>query len=479
MILIGGCLLYGFSLSRLPQVSVDEAFFAYPALKASRGGTLTYAVSQWAPYGDKVWAYHGPVLPYLDKVLFSVFGFSTLVSRLPDFLGGWLAALLIVLFLNRRGFRYAGVAFAVLWCGDFAVQMLDLGRMDGLALCAVVVSFLFLAEGFASGNVRHFLYCGYFCGLSLLIHPLCLFFVIAIVGLLWMFGLARRVIPVILGTTLCLPALLAFWHFQVRRAVLQFRWHSGHLQHQSRTESLLRLMGSIDWLNRPWILGLVLLSVVSVGVTLTTSWGQRRSLDLNSRLSITVAVFSLASVLLVSASPMFSYYLIYSSLWPIGWAVMFAELHWSRVKPIAYPFLLLWMLSAMGNAVRLRQSVRYYATLNQRFLVSIVQNHVPSNSMVLTTPRMYAIPLAAGYRRFGLTTWFHESEDACPSCYLLMTEAEFAAADLVSKANLDQRKVLYAGAAFPDAGKLRLPIVLLSPEQTSSGLFRTDGPLPR
>ncbi|MDQ2950601.1 MAG: glycosyltransferase family 39 protein [Acidobacteriota bacterium] len=477
LVLVVGCVLYSFSLGSLSRVSADEALFAYPALKASLGGSFTYALSAAAPYGDQVWAYHGPVLPYLDEILFRLFGFSSMVARLPDFLGGWLAALLLVLSLNRKGYRYAGLAFAILWCGDRSMQELVLGRMDGLALLSVVVSFLFLERASTQRDRSSALLCGLFCGLSILIHPLCIFFALLEFTLI-SFRHRRDALPFVLGAGMCIPALLAFWHFRVHQSLAQFLWQSRIARYHSGMKALFSFLSNLHW-NKAWVLSLMLFIIVSAVLALVLLLRSRgKTLEPSDSYFVLAAAMGLAGLAVFSASAMFTYYLVYLTVWPILCAVILAEKHWSRFRPAAIVLAVVWVPSASGNLVRLLKPIWYHHALSSDFLYSKVRELVPVDATIAATPRLYDVPIGAGFSKFGLTKWYKEFDDVCPSCYLLMTDNEFKVATFVPRSNLDQRKILYAGAAYPKAGELVYPIVLLSPEKAADGIYRTDGPGP-
>ncbi len=477
LVLVVGCVVYGFSLDRFPSISADEALFAYPALKASLGGSFTYALSAAAPYGDQVWAYHGPVLPYLDEILFRLFGFSSMVARLPDFLGGWLAALLLVLSLNRKGYRYAGLAFAILWCGDRSMQELVLGRMDGLALLSVVVSFLFLERASNQRDRSSALLCGLFCGLSILIHPLCIFFALVEFTLI-SFRHRRDALLFVLGACMCIPALLAFWHRRVHQSLAQFRWHSHHVRDYRGRKALFRFLSKLHW-NKAWVLCLMLFIIVSAVFALVLLIRSRgKTLEPSDSSFVLSAAMGLAGLAVFFESAMFTYYLIYLTVWSILCAVILAEKQWSRFRPAAIVLAVVWVPSAAQNLARVQRSIWYHHALSRDFLDSKVRELVPVNATIAATPRLYEVPIEAGFSKFGLTKWYHEFDDACPSCYLLMTDNEFKVADMVPRSNLNQRKILYAGASYPKAGNLAYPIVLLSPEKAADGTYRTDGPGP-
>ena len=102
-LVMAGFLAFGLNLNRYPLPYVDEAFFNYPAYRWIQGFGLTWPVSAAAPYADRLWAYHGPLYPWLQVVVFQVFGVSPMACRMPQFLAAHLAiALLAVSLLRRR-----------------------------------------------------------------------------------------------------------------------------------------------------------------------------------------------------------------------------------------------------------------------------------------------------------------------------------------------------------------------------------------
>lgn len=393
-VLLVGCVVYGFSLDRFPSASVDEAFFAYPALKASLGGPFTYAVSGGAPFGNELWAYHGPVLPYLDEVLFRLFGFSSMVARLPDYIGGWLAALLLVLFLHRKGYRYGGLAFAILWCGDRSMQELVVGRMEGLALLSVVVSFLLLERASTQHDKCSAMLCGLFCGLSILIHPLCVFFALLELTLISCRH-RKNVLPFVLGACMCIPALLAFWHFRVHQSLAQFRWHSRQVRHYRGMLAMSNFLTSLHW-NMAWAGTLIVFSVVFgvLAVVLLTRL-KGNAPEAGDAYFILSAGMGLAGLAILVAGPIYTYYLVYLTVWPMLCAVILTEKHWSRIRPVAIAFAVIWLASAAGNIWYLRQPIRHYRALSKEVLYAKVRDLVPPNATIAATPRLYDVPTKA------------------------------------------------------------------------------------
>src|SRR5207249_4069384 len=61
-------------LDRYPEPYVDEPYFNYAAVRYLEGKGLNYRVSPNAPYGDTLWAYHGPFYPVMQVATFAALG---------------------------------------------------------------------------------------------------------------------------------------------------------------------------------------------------------------------------------------------------------------------------------------------------------------------------------------------------------------------------------------------------------------------
>lgn len=462
-LLVVGGLLYGFSLDRYPGYYVDDAFFAFPAWKAALGSSFTYVVSSSAPYANEVWAYHGPILPHLLSLLFRLFGFSTAISRTPDFLGGWLAALLIVVFLKHRGYRYAGLGFAILWCGDRAPQELMYGRMEGLALLIVVLLWLSLRMACMRRCARFAMLAGILGGLATLTHPLCIVFGAVSLLLILYWASWRTALWFVFGGVLNLPLLLLLWRFEVRKAVTQFLWHARVQRGDTPLRTFLRMLPVLHW-SKYWFVSLVVFAVACVLIAAVVLYRQGRKMDERWFEFLLAASFSLASVQVLFRTSTFPYYIVYFSLWPMLCFVMLSERFWKQFRYVAAAMSLMWCISAGWNVMRLRESFIFHSKLSKRFLYAELRKDVPVSAKIETIPALYSVPIEAGFPNYDLTAWSDEKQDVCASCYLLITSSEFDQPRYIASANLQQRKVIYAGPAFPGAGPLAYPIVVLSPE---------------
>ena len=475
-VVLVGTILYGFSLDRYPLFYVDDAFFAFAPWRAAQGLPFAYAVSSAAPYGDKVWAYHGMVLPNLYILLFKVFGFSTLVSHLPDFLGAWLAALLLVLFLARRGYKYAALIFAILWCGDRAPQEVMYARMDGLALLFLVLAFLALELAWRENNATAALLCGAFCGLSNLTNPLCLpfavmCFLLTIYAMRW-----KGALWFAAGYVINLPLQLALWHFHVHDSVAQFLWHIHLMQSETVWHSISVMILVLRW-GRYWVIALVIFTVACAGVAVVNLIKKGRPADKSGIIFLLAAALGLAMFEAMLHAHTHPYYVVYFSVWPMLCFAILAEEHWKEFRYVAIGMTLIWCASAAWNGMRIRESIILHSQLSKQFLYSEVRRDVPLNAEIDTVPDLYSVPIEAGFPHYNVAIWFPEKQDLCPRCYLLITLSEFHEPQFIAPSNLQRRQVLYAGPAFPGAGPLAYPIVLLSPE-TSAANPPSDVPSP-
>jgi hypothetical protein len=465
-LLLFGCLIYGYSLDRYPGFYVDDVFFAYPALKASLGGSMTYMVSTSAPFGGQLWAYHGPVLPHLLDLLFKLFGFGTTLSRLPDYLGGWLAAVIIVLFLTDRGYKYAGLAFAILWCGDRATQELMYGRMDGLALLCLVLAFLFVERSWRRQSYSEALLAGAFCGFSPLINPLCLLFVI-ISFFIILYSLRWKGAGwFTLGALLNVPVLLVMWEFKVRAAITQFLWHARQTQNTSAARSFLMMLSSLRW-SQYWFLALLIFSAASFFLAAVWLMQPDRLVDDTQFAFVISAGFAIAAIPILFRASTHPYYIIYFSAWPMLCLVMLTEKYWRQMRYVALAMAVIWSSSAAWNGLRLREAITFHRQLGKQFLFAELRKDVPLDATLITTPDVYSVPIEAGYTKYGVTSWFAEHQNICADCYLLMQAQDFQDADYIDRDNLHHRRILYSGPAFPGAQLREYPIVLLSPIVTA------------
>lgn len=452
-------LAFGYSLDRYPSFYMDEAFFVYPALRAALGGPFRYAISHAAPFADQTWAYHSPVLPHIELALFKMFGYSIALSRLPDFLGGWIAVLLLLVYLRNR-FRYAALTFIVLWCGDRSPEELMYGRMDGLALLTLVLTLLCLEKA-SAGDRRWAVATGFCASLAVLVHPLCLTFTAVAFLLLAYRARVRSALLFLLGAIVNLFLLVLLWHFNIRESLIQFRWHASLNQSGRAIDFFVNMVNGLRW-SRYWFLALIPLTLLSLSVAIFLHL-RGRGKDPRWTAFISSACFGLAALPLIYRSATHPYYIVFFAAWPIFCLAVLAERRWSLVRPVFAVLLLIWVSSAAWNVLRLREAFKYHAQLSPRFLNATLQNDVPANAELITVPELYGVPVQAGHTHFSMTSWFPEAQDVPDADYILIPESELAKGGYIAQHDLKQRTILYEGSAFPGAGPLDYMIVLLAP----------------
>ena len=466
---IFGALCNVLSVGHYPGFYIDDSFFAYPALKAAQGGSFTYAISSSAPYAQQLWAYHGPLFPHLLKALFELFGFSSTVARLPQFVGGWLAALIATVYLNRRGYAIAALLFAILWCGDRAPQELMYARMDGLALLCLTLAFILTAQALLRRSDPLALLGGIANGLAALLNPFCAMFGLASIFVLLIARRFRSSVAFAIGLALNLPVLLYLLAFHPREALAQFLWHAHHLPkdpHGALHRSIEMLV-ILRW-SRFWFVALVAFACWLIISEARKFIQQRfRRATLNPELLL-AAAFSAAALPMLFRAAAEPYYIVYFSLWPMATFAVFLQTRWRQHAVVATVMLTAWLCSAAWNGFRLREAVKFHPQLNDRAVIAIIHSNIPLMAKIVATPELYSIPPEAGYKNFELTTWFAEHQDICHGCYLLMTEDEYRKGNYVTAQNLAQRNIIYEGPSYPGAAVGQFSIVVLSPEHATT-----------
>lgn len=461
-VVVCAALIFGFALDRYPSHYVDESLFMFAAARAAAGGPFVYALSSHEPFGNIVWAAHGPLVPHIVYLLYKVFGFSLLVSRLPDYVGAWLAVLLIVLFLRRRGYRYAGFVLAILWCGDRAWQEVMYARVEGVALLFVALAFLAIERLWRLGEIRSSFWAGLAFGCSCLAQPFCLFF--AALGFLWTMwlGRVRAALLFLAGGLVSVPLLFWMWGFHIHDAIAQFRWHVAEVGEQPVLPSVATLFRALMW-SRYWQVVLVTFGLACAIVAAVHLYraGRQWSWWADFALAASFALVGIRNIFHARTMP---YYIVYYSIWAMLCLVIAAEKEWRRMRPIVFIMGVVWCSSAAWNLMRARETVIFHRTLSRNFERNLLLKNVPSNEEIVTTPDLFSVPIDDGYRRYDVTYWFGERQEVCPSCYLLLTREDYQKGSYVAQDNLDRRKILYDGPAFPGAGPLAFPIMLLSPE---------------
>ena len=454
---------WGISIDRYPLFYVDDAFFNFPAIRAAHGEQFLYQASRDAPYANEVWAYHGPLYPHLQAVIFKLFGVNQATSRLSNFLAGWLAVLLLTCFLIRRGYRFAPLIFAVFWVGDRATQELMYGRPDGLALLCLAGAFIFTEKAWKFSSRKFAFLAGMFLGLACAFHPLAIAFAIAAATLIVVRMRFSGFCALFSGACLAVPVVLWCWHFDIGHALAQFFWLANFKRSDSIYQAFSTLISMLRW-SRYWFLALLIFTILYL---LPRAWQEilrmKAGIANDRQLHlIMVALFALAGLSCIFRTAVHPYYLIYFTVWPILGIAMLIEIHGKRALPFLALGILIWSSSFLWNMLRLRETIKYHSQLAHNFIVQVIQREVPPGATIVTTPELYMLPAEAGYM-LEVAPWFPEQSAVCRECYLLMEKKEYEHPTYVASNEISSRQVLYSGPAFPHAGPLEYPVVLLSP----------------
>lgn len=454
---------WGISIDRYPLFYIDDSFFNFPAIRAAHGEQLLYQVSRDTPYANEVWAYHGPLYPNLQAVVFKLFGVNQAASRLPNFLAGWTAALLLTLFLIRRGYHFAPLIFVAFWIGDRATQELMYGRPDGLSLLCLAGAFILTEKAWQLFSHKYALLAGILLGMACAFHPLAFAFGIAVSVLIAARMRFTGLGSVVSGACLAVPVVLWCWHFHIRHALTQFFWCAHIQRSDSIHQALSTLISTLNW-SRYWFLALLIFTILYL---LPRAWQEilrRRAGMANDRQLhlIMVTLFALAGLSCIFRTAVHPYYLIYFTVWPILGIAILVEIHGKRALPFLVMGILIWSSSCLWNLMRFRETILYHSQLSPKYILQVIQREVPRGVTIVTTPEIYILPAEAGYT-LEVTPWFPEQSEVCRECYLLMEKKEYEYPTYVAGNEISSRQVLYSGPAFPGAGPLRYPVVLMAP----------------
>jgi 4-amino-4-deoxy-L-arabinose transferase-like glycosyltransferase len=390
-------LCFGLNLDRYPLYYADEPYFSYPALRYLEGKGLTYQVSAYQPRGKSLYAMHGPFFPWLQVLTFRILGTSQFSCRLPNFLGAYLAVMVLCLSLIRRGawWTAAVLALALAWVGDRSSQEVLIGRMDGLALLFLATGLLGLVRVLDRQSPRWAAVCGCLLGTAVGFHPMCVQFVMVAMLLLAYraSGVSRWKLPLAFAAGGLIPAALFVWCWSpdLVGSIEQFRWASRFQAASRSRDDIAKFLRVLRW-SRYWWAGLVatvmlfFLPIVVGG--LITGRPLKLSRDTAS-LWVGSAGFSLAGLSVLLSSAKHPYYLVYFTVWPvIGLGVLVESMakEDKRVRNAALGLgallFLCWLPSLLWNSLRFREMMLYRGNLDQNKLAHEAKsvNHHPGTA---------------------------------------------------------------------------------------------------
>jgi hypothetical protein len=292
------------------------------------------------------------------------------------------------------------------------------------------------------------------------------FLLVAVIFTAYRFGW-RGSLSFLLGSLADVPLLLLLWRFHPSEAIVQFLWHAGVQKQHIGPHFFLPLLHLLHW-GAIWFLALLAFSIAAVFMALHLLKRRGTSLDEWQVQFALAAGFTLSALALLCRSTLMPYYLVYFSIWPLLGLVILVEKAAPRFRFAVAVMLLAWLPSAAWNLLRVREAIVYYPRLSKTFFFAELNKDVPHDQPIVASPDLYSVPIEAHYTHYAIMGTFPERLDTCPGCYLLMTLDEFNLANYVARSNLDQRKILYSGPAFPGAGMRDYRVVILSPEHSGA-----------
>lgn len=463
-----------FFISHLTQLETyptpygDESFYTAPAVSYLDHQGFVHQTDPAAPYGDRVWAYHGPFYPWVAVPSFAAFGVSHWAGRLPQFLAANLGVALLCCSLIRRGFPLTSIIVAIVWVGDRSFEEVMYARMEGLYLFCLILGFLCL-DG-ARGTWR-WLASGFCLSAACGFHPVALFFPIAGAYWVWRQGRAKALAAYAVGGLLTAALVLACWWPDPIGAVNQFLWHARLFtslkdRHVAWMELAHTLRWSRFWAWATFLCGGVLAVGLLARLVLRVSI---RSFD--SETVCVAALFSGAGVLglAVLAKFAFPYYLVLYTLWPVvGVAAAIeskAPRHLAeRVVIYALAFLLVagWIPSLCWNSMRLREAVLLSRNRNTAPLVDAIRAATPADAWILGGRQFFAVGRYTE-RRFCLLPWHAKSQVPPGDAWILVSEEELNSQEQLAQSAIQSRPVVLRTNFFPAGVPGNFAVVLLGP----------------
>lgn len=465
-------LRFGLTRDRYPEPHMDDSFFSYPAIRFLEGKGLNYNASPAAPYGDTIWAYHGPFFPRLQVVSLWLFGISEFSCRLPQYLAAHLALLVLFRFLVNRGLFLTSIVLVIVWFGDRSLQEMLKGRMEGIVLLFLCGAFVALVRAAKDGSSIWALLAGFCLGTASGFSPAAVCFSpFALAVLLVLSASEMRVrlaFALVIGHLFPLGVAAICWAPQFSEGVEQFRWHLHVTEQRSLARKFRELVKELGW-SRWWYYGLCATTVLLVCSALRRL---PRLLsgshpDAKTQVEFAATVFSVAGLATVVGITMHAYYLVLFSFWPVialasRWEPPRRRGFWLVAGCSAILFIA-WAPSFTWNLFRVREEVLFYRGLDRSAASRIVAGVIPANARVTGSPEMLFIVRNAG-RDFEPLPWFPLYQHPPPDQWLVLIYEDVTnLPPRVAPAELAARRQMYWGRAFPKIGCLSYPFVVYAP----------------
>jgi len=476
-------LSFGLFLGRYPLPYTDEPFFHWPAIQLIRGGAFAYSASVNAPHSDTIWAYHGPLFPWLQFAVYNLFGISQFTSRVTEHLFAHIALGILCFLLLKRGLRWAPIALPLIWMGDRASQEILLGRMEGIVLfwhacgfCALIIAASQRRQGAAIAS-------GFCLAIANGFNPSTLAFTLAGLAYLLLFTPVphrrRAIFGYLLGAASGYVLVLACWLPHLQASLEQFAWTIGYANRRPPLERAFNLLFQLKP-SKYWFIALSITSLAFAFNSLRHLINNKPDVeqkDSSGPLLHLASLFGLAGLSVIFSSTAYPYYLVYFTVWVILPLAIKLETLLTRRKarralmfPVAgaIGLLILWAPSAAWNGLRWREAYLHYGDLDPAPLEQRLRRTVPAGAAITGTPELYVISLRSGLK-FTPLPFFDVRNHVPRDTWVLLTQGDWRDAQRVSPESLQGRRIVFLGDAFPNARYLNYPLILFAPVEDDTG----------
>ena len=460
----GAFLMFVFFLDRYPPFYVDEPAFNASAARHVGGQSFVYPLHTEAPHGESVWAYHGPFFPRMQVLTFRLLGVSHWACRIPSYLGGHLATLVLCLLLLRYGLWRSAIVLSIAWVGDRATQMILLGRPDGVSHLLVVIGYLSLVSALSRGSRWRLGMSATFIGLAIGFNPGAVFFGFALVVAVALWTPAREwarsVGAMAAGVVVPAVIFLACWLPSLPASFEQFRWYVYESTKGGWVASMserLTAVWQMPFWSKYWVLALVAtLPLLLLRVAMLPREGDERDRS-QWLIPVTCLIFGLAAAMLYLNSSMHAFYFVFFTIWPIGGMLSLWENGgWRRWRPVFVAWSVLvtlaWLPSLMWNATRCREALLSHRALTKEGIVEDVSRYVPHDVSVTGDPAYFVVAHRAGLRFTPLP--FYEVDPGLSvgdDDWCIVGSRYLAALDRQSPGWRNGRALLHTGTAFKES----------------------------
>ena len=476
----GAFLMFVFFLDRYPPFYVDEPAFNASAARHVGGQSFVYPLHTEAPHGESVWAYHGPFFPRMQVLTFRLLGVSHWACRIPSYLGGHLATLVLCLLLLRYGLWRSAIVLSIAWVGDRATQMILLGRPDGVSHLLVVIGYLSLVSALSRGSRWRLGMSATFIGLAIGFNPGAVFFGFALVVAVALWTPAREwarsVGAMAAGVVVPAVIFLACWLPSLPASFEQFRWYVYESTRGAWVASMperLEAIWRMPFWAKYWILALVCtLPLLLVRGVL----GGRDRGGVARVLPGTALLFGLAAAGLFLNSSMHAYYFVFFTVWPpcamlSAWESGAGRRKWRPVFAVwAAVTVVSWLPSFAWNVGRFREALLDYGNLAKNDMIQQLAELIPDDAMATGDPVCFVVAHKAGRDYTPLP--FYERDaglDVPADEWCLVGSRYLGILDRRVPGWRDERRLVYSGVAFKESYSLRWDYFVYAPEGAEQG----------